>query len=1011
MTWKPNLAETKKHYINWWNHRGIVVNMWEHFQEGVRPHGPYASEAPIVLTETSANNYGTGSFNLPGAPRTDDLRQRWFDPKWRAEFLDWYVGHSCLKADMLPVANTQLGPGSMAAILGSVFEGGEDTIWIHPDPNYSDDFHFDPHHPNFELHKALLQACVERSQGNYYVGMPDLMEGMDVLAAMKGTDKVLMDTLTQPDLLEEQMQRINDAYFEVFDALYDIIRFDGRDCGGELDKEHPGMRVGTADEMAFCYFSLWAPGKLTKLQSDISTMLSVEDYRRFVQPFIRQQTERIDYTLYHLDGVGALHHLPALLEVEQLKAIQWTPGVGQPQGGDPKWYDLYRQILNAGKSVMACWVTLPQLRPLLDNIGGDGVHLEMDFHNEDEVEQALRIVEEYQCAEVEQRVDNCIRIGDTDTKCDAERSDAFDTSYEVTATVSTPALADALRARERVLVLDGGMGTMIQQYGLEDEAFGGHPGCNDYLCVSQPSVISDIHRRYLAAGADIIETNTFSAQRISLADYGLVQEVRSINLAAARVARQMADAFTLTDPQKPRYVVGSVGPTNRTCSFSSDSNEPLDYGQLREAYAEQIAALAEGGVDAILIETIFDTLNAQAAIEAAQSSGLPIMLSFAQVNAQGVNMNGQDVFAFIDDVCRKYDILSVGLNCSSGVAQMAPIVQDLASRVRCLVSAYPNAGIPNAKGMYEQTGEEFARQCWPMLDSHSVNIIGGCCGTTDRHIAALQPLVEPSKGCFVGPKGESVPAPRYKQIRPSVASRNGAEVTASTTSSDAPTPLEEVASENKSPQDRLLDAIVAGKQDDALTATKDALAAGADATSLINNQMICAMAIVGQRFEEGKAFVPQLLMAGRAMKAALSYIKTHEAAEGKTSAIQSVGRVVIGTVKGDLHDIGKNLVASMLEGSGFEVINIGIDIDADTFVKAVVDNHADILCLSALLTTTMTYMRDVIDALEKSGIRDKVKVMVGGAPVSQQFADEIGADGYSSNANEAVAVAKKLLNL
>ena len=204
---------------------------------------------------------------------------------------------------------------------------------------------------------------------------------------------------------------------------------------------------------------------------------------------------------------------------------------------------------------------------------------------------------------------------------------------------------------------------------------------------------------------------------------------------------------------------------------------------------------------------------------------------------------------------------------------------------------------------------------------------------------------------------------------------------------------------------------MAGKQDEALEATKAALDEGADATSLINNQMICAMGMVGKNFEEGKAFVPQLLMAGRAMKAALGYIKQHEAAQGKSASIQSIGKIVIGTVKGDLHDIGKNLVASMLEGSGFEVVNIGIDIDADTFVKAVVDNHADILCLSALLTTTMTYMKDVLDALQKAGIRDKVKVMVGGAPVSQQFADEIGADGYSSNANEAVTVAKKLLNI
>ena len=613
---------------------------------------------------------------------------------------------------------------------------------------------------------------------------------------------------------------------------------------------------------------------------------------------------------------------------------------------------------------------------------------------------------------MEKKVDECIRIGDSSQVA----STSFVRKYVQgeSLNVATPSFSEAINNSERIFLLDGGMGTMIQQYDLVEGNFGGHPGCNDYLCISKPEVIQDIHRRYLSAGADIIETNTFSAQRISLKDWGLDQEVRNVNIAAARVARQIADAFTLTNPAKPRYVIGSVGPTNKTCSFSSGEEPPLDYNELKAAYQEQIEALAEGGVDGILIETIFDTLNAQAAVEAAQSVKLPVMLSFAQVNNQGVNMNGQDVFAFIDDICRKYDIFSVGLNCSSGAAQMAPIIQDLSSRVQCRVSAYPNAGIPNAKGKYEQGGEEFARQCWSMIDSHSVDIIGGCCGTTDQHIAALQPLLEPARGCFVSPKGNKVARPRYKQLYPSPTnpkSLNNQSTQNTPSTPNSPTNPNTPTTSTLDLKERLLQAIVAGRQDDALEATKAALDEGADATSLINNQMICAMGMVGKNFEEGKAFVPQLLMAGRAMKAALGFIKKHEAAQGKSASIHSIGKIVIGTVKGDLHDIGKNLVASMLEGSGFEVVNIGIDIDADTFVKAVVDNHADILCLSALLTTTMTYMKDVLDALQKAGIRDKVKVMVGGAPVSQQFADEIGADGYSSNANEAVTIAKKLLNI
>ena len=595
-TWKSNLEETKQRYINWWNHKGIILNMWEHFQEGVQPH---AEITPPALAK--------------------DLSQKWFDPQWRAEYLDWYVAHSSLKADILPVANTQLGPGSLAAILGGVFEGGEDTIWIHPNPDFTDEIVFNPEHPNWILHKELLKACKAKANGHYFVGMPDLMEGLDVLAALKGTDRVLLDTVMQPEILEQQMQQINDIYFKVFDELYDIIR--------------------EGDEMAFCYFSSWAPGKMSKLQSDISTMISQDDYRRFVQPFIREQCQKIDYTLYHLDGVGAMHHLPALLEIEELNAIQWTPGVGEPQGGSPKWYDLYKKILACGKSVMACWVTLDELKPLLDHIGADGVHLEMDFHNEKEVEQAMRIVEEY------------------------------------------------------------------------------------------------------TGSSTAVNTN-----------------------------KHQQDADLAATEQE------------RICIWE------------------------------------------------------------------------------------------------------------------------------------EQHREE------------------------DK----LKPLYE---------------------------------------------------------------AIVAGKLEPAVEITRQAIAEGVAPQMIINNYMIKAMGEVGQRFQDGKAFVPQLLMAGRAMKGALELLKPLLAGSASTT----IGKIVIGTVKGDLHDIGKNLVASMLEGCGFEVINIGIDVTCDKFVEAVKENHADILCMSALLTTTMTYMKEVIQALEEAGIRNQVKVMIGGAPVSQGFADEIGADGYSDNANTAVAVAKELI--
>ena len=966
-TWKQNLEETKKRYISWWNHKGIVLNMWEHFQEGVTPHA-----------------------DIPEPKPYRDLNQRWFDPEWRAEYLNWYVAHSSLMADMLPVANTQLGPGSLAAILGGVFEGGEDTIWIHPDPHYTDDIKFDPNHPNYLLHKDLLRACKKKAQGHYYVGMPDLMEGLDVLAAIKGTDKVLLDTVMQPEVLEHQMQQINDFYFQVFDELYDIIR--------------------EGDEMAFCYFSSWAPGKMSKLQSDISTMISVDDYRRFVQPFIREQCQKIDYTLYHLDGVGAMHHLDALLEIKELNAIQWTPGVGEPQGGSPKWYDLYKKILAGGKSIMACWVTLDELRPLLDNIGGDGVHLEMDFHNEREVEQAMRIVDEYEHSRNLQPAD----LDDADREV-AEiiriiEQSPLNIEHEAAHTQNAHCSMANVQCN-KILVLDGAMGTMIQQYGLREEDFRGArfanhssdlKGCNDVLSLTAPFVIRDIHRKYLEAGADIIETNTFNAQRISMGDYGLADHCRDINLAAARLARQCADEFSSAD--KPRYVAGSIGPTSRTTSVAT-SGEPLSKDELRAAYDEQIEALRDGGVDALLIETIFDVENARIAIEEASRIAplLPVMLSFSVATADGHNMLGQDIVAFLEGLNMKP--WSVGINCVADVHQMSPLVMRLAN-FGTKVSFYPNAGMPDGQGRYGKTPESLLADVWPLLEGHHLNIIGGCCGTTDAHIRLFAKAVEPVPGIFLSAQTHPRPLPI----------REGSDYSQDEKTADEPTtplPYREGPGEGHpgesqhSAEERLYTAILHGKSEDAAAATRDAIAQNIAPQELINGQMIRAMSEVGQRFQNGQAFVPQLLMAGRAMKAALELLKPMLAGAASTS----LGKVVIGTVKGDLHDIGKNLVASMLEGCGFEVVNIGIDVSADRFIEAIKENQPDILCMSALLTTTMGYMKDVIDALEAAGIRQQVKVMVGGAPVTQGFADEIGADGYSDNANSAVTVAKQLLGM
>ncbi len=313
--------------------------------------------------------------------------------------------------------------------------------------------------------------------------------------------------------------------------------------------------------------------------------------------------------------------------------------------------------------------------------------------------------------------------------------------------------------RERVLLLDGAMGTMIQQYGLSEDDFRGErfrhlpgqmQGNNDVLCLTRPDVVADIHRKYLEAGADIIETNTFSAQRISMADYGVADCCREINRAACRLAREAADVYTRRTPEKPRFVAGSVGPTNKTCSMSPDVNNPafraLTFDQLSAAYIEQMEALLEGGVDALLIETVFDTLNAKAALYAAGKAmrtvgrEVPLMLSVTVSDKAGRTLSGQTIEAFLASV-QHAPLFSVGLNCSFGARDMKPVLQTLASRAPYYISVYPNAGLPNTMGEYEQTPAMMAVEMKDFTDAGWVNIMGGCCGTTDAHIAALGQLV------------------------------------------------------------------------------------------------------------------------------------------------------------------------------------------------------------------------------------------------------------------------------
>ena len=324
-------------------------------------------------------------------------------------------------------------------------------------------------------------------------------------------------------------------------------------------------------------------------------------------------------------------------------------------------------------------------------------------------------------------------------------------------------------ANERIMILDGAMGTMIQKYGLSENDYRGErfadmpgqmKGNNDMLNITRPQVIDEIHRKYLEAGADIIETNTFSAQRVSMADYGMGDFCREINLEACRIARKAADEYTARTPKKPRFVAGSIGPTNKTCSLSPDVNDPalrdITYDSLMSAYEEQIEALLEGGVDALLIETIFDTLNAKAAINAAQrcmertGRRVPLMLSATISDKAGRTLSGQTLEAFLASVGHA-DIFSVGLNCSFGAKQLKPFLKQLAEKAPYRISAYPNAGLPNSLGEYDQTPEDMAHEVSEYIHEGLVNIIGGCCGTTDEYIAQYANIIKDKDGNWIKP--------------------------------------------------------------------------------------------------------------------------------------------------------------------------------------------------------------------------------------------------------------------
>ncbi|MCD8447749.1 homocysteine S-methyltransferase family protein [Tenacibaculum finnmarkense] len=322
--------------------------------------------------------------------------------------------------------------------------------------------------------------------------------------------------------------------------------------------------------------------------------------------------------------------------------------------------------------------------------------------------------------------------------------------------------------QKRILLLDGAMGTMLQAYKFTEEDFRGkrfknYPtslqGNNDLLSITQPKAIKEIHAKYFAAGADIIETNTFSGTTIAMADYQMENLVYELNYQSAKIAKEVADEFTQKEPHKPRFVAGSIGPTNRTASMSPDVNDPgyraVTFDELRIAYKQQVEALLDGGCDMLLVETVFDTLNAKAALFAieevkeARKIDVPIMLSGTITDASGRTLSGQTAEAFLISISH-IPLLSVGFNCALGANLLQPHLEAIASKINFAISAHPNAGLPNAFGEYDETAQEMADQIEEYFKKNLINIIGGCCGTTPEHIAVIAQLATkyPPRKCL-----------------------------------------------------------------------------------------------------------------------------------------------------------------------------------------------------------------------------------------------------------------------
>jgi hypothetical protein len=356
--WKPNWKETRQHFLDWWKGKGLILGTGGSPQAS-HPHAKVPDPGPAPSIEIGY---------------TDALS--------RARRNHYRLSRQSFPADALPVSNTDIGPGSLALLLGSEPGFSPETVWykpcMHDDPHPEQrpPLRFDPENRWWKAHEATLKACAELGEGQYAVGCPDLIENVDTLASLRDSQRLLMDMIERPEWVTKTLAEINRAFFEVYDRIYEIIKLPG---GGAV----------------FGAFRIWGPGKTAKVQCDASAMFSPAMFERFVVPALAEQCEWLDYSMFHLDGEHCICHLNALLAIDALDAIEWTPSPKVPSGGDPAWYDMYRRILDAGKSVQAVGVKPEQVLPLLDIVGGKGMYIMTTFESEKHAEELVKQVEPY----------------------------------------------------------------------------------------------------------------------------------------------------------------------------------------------------------------------------------------------------------------------------------------------------------------------------------------------------------------------------------------------------------------------------------------------------------------------------------------------------------------------------------------------------------------------------------------------------------------------------------------